>query len=185
MNIRKHFRFKNILFIVIISLFLIPTSKEWILGKISLSPTIISVDDRDIFTDYNWGILDLQGQYYDFSNNEGKLTIISFWATWCPPCRAELPSFQRLYDQYKDKVSFVFVSNENNEVLKKFLKENNYNIPVYTQDSRSRNSYFDKVSSIPHTFLIGKNGSVIVSEVGASDWDSDSFKEVLNKLIEN
>ena len=62
---------------------------------------------------------------------EGKVVFLNFWASWCLPCVAELPSINKLYNQFKDEdVGFILISNENEEVLRKYSEKKNYDVPV-------------------------------------------------------
>ena len=68
----------------------------------------------------------------NFNDTKGEVVLLNFWATWCPPCIAELPSMQKLYNDYKDKVRFVFVTNEDKATIEAFLAEKGYDLPIYT-----------------------------------------------------
>ena len=62
--------------------------------------------------DFNWKLQNLKGEQINMSSFKGKLIVVNFWATWCPPCVAEMPSFQKLYNDYGDRVVFLFVAND-------------------------------------------------------------------------
>mgnify|MGYP003711237889 CR=1 FL=1 len=81
--------------------------------------------------DFDWQLEDLEGTNINFNQSEGRVTLVNFWATWCPPCIAEMPSMQNLYNSYGDKVDFYFVSLEEAEILQKFIQKKGYKIPVY------------------------------------------------------
>lgn len=129
----------------------------------------------------NWALQDLDGNAHNMSASSGKVILINSWATWCPPCIAEMPSLQDLYNDYKDKVDFYFISNEKQNILKKWLNEKEYNFPVYQSMGpipKELNS-----NSLPTTYVINKKGKIVVEEVGAHDWNSETFRSRLNKLI--
>ncbi|MGQ1785196.1 MULTISPECIES: TlpA family protein disulfide reductase [unclassified Saccharicrinis] len=131
--------------------------------------------------DYDWRYRDLQGQTKHFADLKGKVVFLNLWATWCPPCVAELGSIDALYKEYKDKVEFVLVSNEDGSKIKSFLEKKGYTI--------SSNTYMDEIpkllysNSIPATYVISKNGELVVRKKGAAKWDSDKSKALLDKLI--
>jgi len=179
--------FKNIVFGLIIVLLIIPASRQFIQiqlhkGLALFSPSIETDSKRERITNYNWNLVDLNGGVYNFRQAENKIVLVSFWATWCPPCIAELPSMHKLYEAYSDKIEFVFVSNEEKETIKAFMDKNGYNFKVYTPlESPIINQF--KVSSIPHTFLIDQKGAIVIDKNGAANWNSDAVKEAINNLL--
>ncbi|SFJ12226.1 Thiol-disulfide isomerase or thioredoxin [Olleya namhaensis] len=179
--------FKNIVFGLIIVLLIIPASRQFIQiqlhkGLALFSPSIQTQSNREQINNYNWNLVDLNGSVYNFRQAENKIVLVSFWATWCPPCIAELPSMQKLYETYSDKIEFVFVSNEKNETIKAFMTKNGYNFKVYTPLEAPIINQF-KVSSIPHTFLIDQKGTIVIDKNGAANWNSDTVKATIDKLL--
>jgi hypothetical protein len=91
---------------------------------------------------------------------------------------------QKLYNDYKDKVTFIFVTNENWEKVSQFFNTNNYNLPVYNSISTPPNQFL-KTNSIPSSFLVDKNGSILIEKVGAADWNSDKTRSIINEILKN
>ena len=114
---------------------------------------------------------------YDASHGEvsyadwvGKPAVINFWASWCPPCCAELPDFQKAYEEYGEDVQFVMINltdgeRETEAVVQAFLEENGYTFPVY-YDLRYHASEAYNITSIPQTLFVDKNGYVYTAHVG-------------------
>ncbi|MDI3520393.1 MAG: hypothetical protein PWR04_381, partial [Anaerophaga sp.] len=102
--------------------------------------------------------------------------------TWCPPCVAEMPSIQRLYDEYKDKVAFLLISNENAAVINRFIEKNEYSMPVYSLLSNVPAVF--ETSTIPSTYLVSPSGRLLISKTGAAKWDSPKIKKILNQLLQ-
>lgn len=155
---------------------------------ISFSPSETSQTDREVLRDYRWQLQVLDSQdkaevlgEIDFSQSEGKVAIINFWATWCPPCVAEMPSFQKLYDGYGDNVDFYFVSSEKAEKLNGFMEKHDYNLPVYIQTYQAPEQLQSNV--LPTTYLISKKGEIVIKETGSADWNSKKMRELLDKLL--
>ncbi len=112
---------------------------------------------------------------------DGKVVFINHWATWCPPCRAEMPSLARLYEDYKDQVSFIFITNESLTEVAPYFKKHAFEFPTYNPQSsipKEINS-----SSLPATFILDKKGQVVLQEFGAADWNSNSVRTLLNGLL--
>ncbi|WGD34097.1 TlpA disulfide reductase family protein [Olleya sp. YS] len=179
--------FKYILFAVMLLLLIIPQTRQIIQiqlhkGLALFSPSVESESNRKIITNYNWNLIDINGNKYNFRQAENKVVLVSFWATWCPPCIAELPSLQKLYEDYKDKIEFVFISNEKPEKLYQFSVHNGYTFTIYNPSEASPNKLFD-VNSIPRNFLIDKTGQVVIDKSGAANWNSETVRNTIDKLL--
>lgn len=92
-----------------------------------------------------------------------KPIVLNFWASWCPPCKSEMPDFEKLYLEYGDKVNFVMVSvDDNMSDATAFMEKAGYTFPYY-HDQTGYGSYFYDVSSIPRTYFINKDGYIVSS----------------------
>ena len=184
MNFLKK-NWSNLLFAVIIALLLIPQTsmpiKVFFSRLTAMSPSEVDKKDSVILTEYHWNLTSLDGKKVDFTQSEARVTLVNLWATWCPPCVAEMPSLQKLYDSYGDKVDFYFISSEAPEKLQKFLQKKGYNFPVYLETKRPPAVLQTK--SIPRTFLISKEGKIVIDESGAADWNSEKVKKIMDELI--
>jgi thiol-disulfide isomerase/thioredoxin len=111
-----------------------------------------------------------------------KPVFLNFWASWCPPCREEMPSIQKLYERMKDEMEFVAISVDSNEdALKKFLKDKDYKFPIYHEGWRKAAELY-KIRAIPTTFLIDKKGVIKVGPIqGSREYDKleDKIREEL------
>ena len=110
-----------------------------------------------------------------------KLIFLNFWGTWCPPCREEWPTIQKLYDTKKDKVDFVLIAMQDEEPkIQKFMKDNQYTVPVYIAQSPISSNVLPK--SFPTTFLLDKNGRILLKEDSSKDWNSKSVHEFIDNF---
>ena len=180
--------FQNMLSVFIILLLLIPQTRKPLQIQVQklfamMPPSIQSKSDRQSIKDFNWNLKRLDGMSYNLNATQGRTKVISFWATWCPPCIAELPSLQALYDSYKGQVDFIFISNEKTEVIQQFLDKNKYSIPVFVPLEVSKEIYF-KPRTIPRTLLIDKKNEIIMIEDGASNWNSIKVKRTIDFLLQ-
>jgi thiol-disulfide isomerase/thioredoxin len=131
--------------------------------------------------DYQWEVEDLDGNLLDFDSLKGKVVFLNFWATWCPPCLAEMPSIQRLYDGFKDDMVFVIVSQESRGILQEFMEKKEYSFPVYILRSRQPNVFASR--SIPASFLISPEGQIMMKKQGAARWDGKRVKELIRTML--
>lgn len=184
MNFLKK-NWSNILFIVFIILLIIPQTRKPIqvgLNRIfAFSPSEIAEDEREVLTSYDWKLSSLEGERVNLKTSKGKLIIVNLWATWCPPCIAEMPSFEQLYKDYDQKVDFYFVSSEEAERLTNFMKKKNYTFPVYQALTAGPEKL--QSNSLPTTYVISKSGKILIKKTGAADWNSSAFREKLDKWI--
>ncbi|MEP4781473.1 MAG: TlpA disulfide reductase family protein [Algibacter sp.] len=150
-------------------------------GLALISPSVVAKENQNKLNSYNWKLRDYNGSIFNFETVKGKVVLINFWATWCPPCIAEMPSMQSLYNDYSDKIEFVFVSNESSQTIREFLDKKKYTFNVYSPVNSAPESF--DVSSIPRTFLIDKKGNIVIDKIGASNWDSDKVRVTIDNLL--
>ena len=146
------------------------------------SPSSEKIADRKQISSLNTELTAI----YDANNmnlNElkGNVIFINYWATWCPPCVAEMPSIQSLYNDYKDKIAFVFITSDDKDKTTKFYEKNNYKLPTYNLTSAIAPEISTR--SLPTTFIIDKNGKLALKETGASNWNSAKVRQLLDDLI--
>ncbi len=117
---------------------------------------------------------------------KGKLVLLNFWATWCPPCRLEMPSMERLYKEFKgDGLEIVAVNfMESEKPIRSFLKENGFTFPVlFDKKGEIAQSY--GVHALPVTFLIGRNGNLLAKSMGYKDWHAEKMRHFFKSLLKN
>ncbi|OSY89384.1 thiol-disulfide oxidoreductase [Tenacibaculum holothuriorum] len=172
----------NLIFLIIIGLLIYPPTKIQFIRLISFAPSIIEKNKQQKLNNYNWSLEGLNTtEAVNFNELKNKVVFVNFWATWCPPCVAEMPSIKKLHKDYKDKVVFIFVSNEKWPVINKFYRENEYDFPTYNNLSNPPKELSS--SSIPATFIINKEGSIVMSKKGAANWNSDKVRVLLDSSL--
>jgi len=182
-------KFSNIAFVVIIVLLVWPKTRQPIQvflhkGLAMFSPSEISENDRETLASYNWKLQsldDVDDVDYDFEQAKGKVVLVNFWATWCPPCIAEMPSLQGLYDDYGDRIEFLLVSEEKETIIQKFLNKHEYSFEIYRPITEIPEML--KTRSIPRTFIIDKDGHIVIDKSGAANWNSEAVRAVIDKLL--
>lgn len=148
---------------------------------LSHNPTPVAERQQQVLEDYDWNLHTMEGAAINLESHKGELLFINFWATWCPPCVAEMPGLQDLYTDYGDKVTFMFVARDKKERVTQFLENKGYDIPVYFENGLvPRKIYY---GGLPTTFVISKDGRIVVSEVGSADWNSEQTRALLDSLL--
>ena len=112
-------------------------------------------------------MLDTDGNEVTLASFFGKPIVLNFWASWCGPCKSEMPEIQKFYDQYGQEVHFLLVSVDDDvDTAKAFIEDNGYTFPVYF-DTTSMGAYTYGASSIPLTFFIDAEGNLAAYYMGA------------------
>ena len=150
-------------------------------GLMNASGEQMSTDES---FDYNFMIKDLTGTKINFEQYKGKVVFINLWATWCGPCRAEMPGIQKLYDKVDhDKISFVMLSIDkdvNKDKVVKFISDRSFSFPTFMPSGYLSSQL--NVPNIPTSFIISKDGKIVVKEIGMKNYDTSKFKKLLEKL---
>jgi peroxiredoxin len=115
-----------------------------------------------------WELTDLEGKTVHSADFKGKVVVLDFWATWCPPCRAEIPDFIVLENKYSDKglaVIGVSVDQASLKTVKAFAEKNGINYPVVLADNKIVDA-FGGIDGLPTTFIIDRNGNIVKQHLG-------------------
>jgi len=178
--------FFDIVFVILVILMLIPATRKevsaFIIRTTSLPPSFLNHDEQFKLnkTALQWELHDYHGNTVQFSELTNKPVFLNFWATWCPPCIAELPAIQELYQESKESASFVLISYENPEIVKAFAEKHGYmDLPFYFAQTTPPD--FES-QSIPTTFIINKEKQVVLKKKGAARWNSGKTEEILKQL---
>lgn len=126
----------------------------------------------------------LGGQPANLTQFRGKVVLVNVWASWCPPCLAEMPGLQALYQRVDTaKVAFVLVSaDEDPGRAKALLKHKGYTMPVYFPAAPLPAPFAS--ASIPYTVILAPDGQVAARHAGMADYDTDEFRQALERLAE-
>lgn len=128
-------------------------------------------------------LTDLEGDRFTFSSTRGKVVILDFWATWCPPCRMEIPHFQELYEEYGDsglEIVGVALDKGGASTVGPFAREMGITYPVVMGNTEVA-SLYGGVRAIPTTFIIDRDGVIVSKAVGYRD--KAFFEEIIKELL--
>jgi len=125
-------------------------------------------------------LTDLKNRDIDIKQYKGKTVFVNFWATWCRPCIAEMPSIQKLQTRFEDEnIIFLLASNEEANEIDEFK-----NVKDYTFNyARIENFESLNIQAIPTTFIYNREGKLVFSEMGARNWDDSTSIEIILKII--
>lgn len=181
--IKKHF--SNILFGIFILLLIFPQTRMpiqvFIQRMIAFSPSTVKDEKRETIADYSWKLKEVNVLDANLNESENRVILINLWATWCPPCVAEMPSFQELYDEYGDKVDFYFITSEKVQVINSFMEKHSYNLPIYQPLEEAPPLLNSR--ALPTTYVINKKGDIVINKTGVANWNSAKTRDILDKLI--
>jgi len=136
-------------------------------------------------TDYEWKLTDLKGGAAPLSEHRDQVLFVNVWASWCAPCRHELPGIRDLYASIDDpEIAFVLASDEERDVVADYVAEEGWELPVYLSpgDPTGIFATCEGSQSIPRTYIVDKRGNVRFCQLGAADYDTDAVRRFLADL---
>ena len=133
----------------------------------------------------DFSLVDLSGQQHSLAGHRGKVVLINFWASWCPPCVHEMPSMSRLNDDYREQPFTILAINlgERIEDIQNFLQQHPVNFPVLLDPQQQLPRQW-KVFAFPTSYIIDKQGRIRYSVAGGIDWTSDEAKRAIQGLLD-
>lgn len=134
--------------------------------------------------EYQFKLVDQNGNLLDGSSLEGKVIFINLWATWCPPCIAEMPDINRLYGEFKDQkdIRFILISlDEDFNKAIQFVERKGFDFDIYQFASPIPEVYQSRI--IPTTLVISPDGNIVVRKEGMAKYSSASFRKFLHSML--
>ncbi len=127
----------------------------------------------------------LNGEKVQLNALKGKIVFLNFWASWCGPCKEEMPSVEALYQRYKER-DFVFltisVDYEGSEPVRKFIERHRYRFPVLLDPKGETLDLFE-ISKIPSTLIFDKRGKMVGRVIGPRNWSSPEVFSLIDQLL--
>ncbi|MBT3449020.1 MAG: TlpA family protein disulfide reductase [Bacteroidetes Order II. Incertae sedis bacterium] len=139
-------------------------------------------ENHDEPANFNLKLTTLEGEPALLSDYRGKVIFLNFWATWCPPCLAEMPFIQSLYeDVASEDIVFVMVStDEEVETAQRFIEAKGYTLPIYRLAGRVPAQY--DVRTLPTTYVISPSGNMATVHVGMANYNTRGFRKFLKQM---
>jgi len=172
-----------LVFIFLVSTTVFSSDKKEV--KANNNSTNIFVKSKDSNKAPNFALKSVKGKTVKLSDYKGKIVIIDFWATWCPPCRKGIPDLVAIQKEFKKSVVIIGISLDGDKTIKdvpKFVKDYKINYPVVYGNNQVTIDY-GGIRSIPTSFIIDKKGNVVDSHIGLVDKEIyvEKIKELLKK----
>ncbi|MCY4780472.1 TlpA disulfide reductase family protein [Sphingobacterium sp. UT-1RO-CII-1] len=184
----------NTIFFGLVIMLLIPTTRTWMqqglmklgLFKPSLEAPVVEGKEGEGELKIGEDVVFLNDneQRVPLADLKGKVVFINFWATWCPPCKAEMPSIQVLKDKFKDNknVEFMLVEIDGEkEKANTFMKKGKMDLPIYYPDSSIPREWLG--GSIPTTVILDKEGNTVAHHAGMADYSKKEVFDFITELI--
>lgn len=177
----------NAILIILFIVFLVnKDAKTWVMKQVVSTGLLNSKIEKkpESVNAIDFTVSDPTGKNIETKDLKGKVIFINFWASWCPPCRAEFPSIQKLYEKYKGdhKVEFLTINLDDDvNAGKKFLEKDKYTIPFLVSTGNIPTEIYN--GSLPTTVVLDKQGKIRLHHTGMADYSKDSFYQQLEELI--
>jgi peroxiredoxin len=130
----------------------------------------------------------LSGQPVTLSSLRGKVVFLNVWATWCGPCREEMPSMETLYEAFKDRQDFVILAvsqdRKGRVAVQPFVEKNHLHFDILLDPDNVVGDAYN-VAGVPETFIIDRKGRIVAHHMGAFDWSQSDVRQALNELLDS
>ena len=174
---------------LVVMMFVSPDSKAWLMRQMISTGLFNSKieeqkSDNIIKVSENFSVKAESGIIINTSELKGKVVFINFWASWCPPCRAEFPSVQKLYEKYSGNKDLVFLTVNLDEQVEKgkiYLEKEEFTVPFLIPNGNIPKEFFG--GSLPTTVVLDKSGKIRMHHTGMADYSKESFYKEINQLL--
>lgn len=140
-------------------------------------------EDEHLPADLQFELINQEGEIINVNNLKGKTIFMNIWATWCPPCVAEMPSINALYQDLKnnDDIVFVMISQDRDfQKAKDWMARKALDLPIYQLRTALPKIY--ETGVVPSTFVISPQGKIVAKKTGLANYDTKKYRELLSTL---
>ena len=164
----------------------VDSSSPDVAAEVAPKPSGNPVAAGKMATDFK--LTSLTGQTVALSSLRGKVVFLNVWATWCPPCREEMPSIETLYEKFKNDKDFVVLAvsqdSDGRTPVASYAESHGLKFDILLDPANVVGEAYD-VSGIPETFIIDQHGRIVAHHVGPYDWANPEIHEALQELIKS
>jgi peroxiredoxin len=135
----------------------------------------------------NFKLRNIKGNYESLDSYRGGVVVLNFWATWCAPCRIEMPSFEKLYRRYRSEgvtVLAITLDKNSENKIKSFVDEYGLSFPILLDEKGEVERLYPSMT-IPFTYIIDRQGRIVARVDGAKNWESSETFEAVEYLLKN
>ena len=178
----------TLMLITLVVLIVSPSAKSWFMQQILATGVYNAAISREELSNtpsnISFSFTNSQGIVTSTASLKGKVVFINFWASWCPPCRAEMPSLNELYNKLKDDDRFVFLfinEDDDNMKAKQYLDKSRYDIPLFRRSGNVPTEIFN--GTLPTSVVLNKEGKIVFHHTGMAGYNTDHFIQQLKELL--
>ena len=158
--------------------------------------TIADIQTKKIFNEKkssvgyfapSFKLRNIKGNYESLDSYRGEVVVLNFWATWCAPCRIEMPSFEKLYRRYRSEgvtVLAITLDKNSENKIKSFVDEYGLSFPILLDEKGEVERLYPSMT-IPFTYIIDRQGRIVARVDGAKNWESSETFEAIEYLLKN
>ena len=153
-------------------------------NKVELKPFEVEYP-AEAFIAPGFELPSLSGGKINIKDYRGKVVFINFWATWCATCKVEMPSMQKVYEQFKDQgMEMLTISvDKDPSLIQPFMDEYKLTFPVLLDPESEVAKKTYKTTGVPETFIVGKHGIIVHKAIGPRDWATDDAMAAFSELL--
>lgn len=176
-----------LLFILLGIFIFSPVAKSWLLQQVistGLFNAEIKKENKEKTTALPFLLIDSEGNTVTTASLKGKVVFINFWASWCPPCRAEMPSLNQLYLSLRENKNLVFLFVNEDEDKSKgiyYIESHHLSIPFYSIAGEISPVIYS--GTLPTTIVLDKEGKIVLKHAGIGKYDTNEFMQQLKQLL--
>lgn len=151
-------------------------------NAVEITTPVETLTDRPPMPDFE--LMGIDGKVYRAADYKGKVLMVNFWATWCPPCRAEMPSMERMLAQWEG-APFALIAiamGQTEEQVKAYAQENPHSFPLLPDPDGKVSESFG-VTGLPTTFIANELGRLTFKAEGGRDWDSERLTRTISLIL--
>ena len=131
-------------------------------------------------------VRDINGKVVNLDKHKDKVIMLNFWATWCAPCKAEMPHLQKIQNKYKDKFMLISISVDearDKSKIKPFIKSRGYDFIVVHDDDRSLVGFYNPSMALPYNVILNHNRDVVYQSEGYTPGKELVFEKILDSIV--